>query len=79
MKIDQHLVDRIVEQAKKTRVGLGDGLDHKNNHLKIGIYYPGDTPEALALCLISAYDNKYDLVAIMQATVEILTLSHHQP
>ena len=75
MKINQELVNRIVERAKKTTYGISDGLTHKSGQLSLDSYggnENGGTPEHLALCLVNAYHAKYDLVSIFQATIEEL-------
>lgn len=61
--INQELVDQIVAVAAATPVGLDEPKPVK-------LIAPNIT--MLALSLISAYDSKYDLVAIMEGTIRVL-------
>jgi len=73
MKIDQQVVSDIIERAKKSDYGLSEGLKNKNGHLLLETY--GAKPynmEILATCLVNAYHNKYDLISIFQAALEIV-------
>ena len=64
----QHIVDTIYERAKKTQFGCGK----PEQSLKMAILSSDDTPETAALTLVSAFHGKYDLVALMQAAIEMI-------
>ena len=64
MKITQELVDRIIERAKKSSLGLDRS---KAPHALSG--WP-PTMESLAHLLVSGYDAKYDLVSVFLAALE---------
>lgn len=71
MKIDQDLVDRIVERARNSMYGLGE----PHTSLSIKSYEPKDF-ESLALCLVSGFHEKYDLVSIFTAAFEEILDKH---
>lgn len=63
--ITQDLVDRIVARAKASPFGLGDPIPGKTYNLSL--YSP--TVESLAMMLVGAHHDKYDLVSIMAAAI----------
>ena len=71
VKINQSLVTKIVNRAKKSSFGLGDGLDYKENHLNISQYANPDLA-ALSMCLVNGFHDKYDLISIFAAAFEVL-------
>lgn len=71
MKITQEMVDRIVDRAAASSYGIGEPLHEKAGVLKIANYETKDL-EALALCLVNAYHEKYDLVSIFFAALEVV-------
>lgn len=71
MKVTQELVDRIIARSKKSGYGLSEPL-LKRDVLQIENYQPQNL-EALALLLVNAYHDKYDLVSIFLAAMVELT------
>lgn len=69
--VTQEFVDRIIARAQASDYGLGEGLTHKQGHLKIDQYNPQDL-NALALLLVNGYDEKYDLVSVFRAALELV-------
>lgn len=72
IKISQVIVDKIIARAKTSDCGLSDGLNYKKNHLQINQYAKQDL-ESLALLLVNGYDEKYDLVSVFRAALEIIS------
>lgn len=72
MIITQQDVDEIVVRARKSELGLGDGLTHKNNHLKLSTYATPHTLDTLAHCLVGGFDEKYDLVSVFSAALTVV-------
>ena len=65
----QELVDAIITRAKETR----PSVRQPKQSLKIRDTFGGPmTAKLVALTLINAYHSKYDLVAILQAAIEVL-------
>jgi hypothetical protein len=71
MQITQDTLNRIVALAKKSDFGLGNGLTHKNGHLQMSIYGEQNL-ETLAMAIVNAYDEKYDLISIVAAALQIV-------
>jgi len=70
MKLEgQELIDEIYRRALRTNFGCGE----PETSLKLSDTYGSDSSEHVALTLINAFHAKYDLVAIMQATIEVLS------
>lgn len=65
----QALVDAIYAGAQKTHVGC----DKPGQSLKILDTFVEETPETVAMTLVNAFDDKYDLISLLQATIEILS------
>jgi hypothetical protein len=65
----QKLVDEIYRRALKTNFGCGE----PETSLKLSDTFGSESDENVALLLIGAFHSKYDLVAIMQATIEVLS------
>jgi hypothetical protein len=70
--IDQRLIDRIVARAQNSAMGLGE--PKSNASYSLAPYEQKDF-ETLALLLISAHVDKYDLVSLVKAAFEEL----HEP
>ena len=68
MKINQELVDRILQRARDSKFGIDEEPERK---IEISNYCP-QNEEMLALCLVSGFYQKYDLVSVFAATIEIL-------
>lgn len=64
--INQRLVDRIVARAQNSSMGLGDPEPHKS--YSIAHYSPN--VESLAMLLVGAHYEKYDLVSLFAAVVQ---------
>lgn len=73
MNITQATVDKIITKAHRSEYGLGEGLTHKQGHLKISTYGFKPTLESLALCLVNGFDDKYDLVSVFAAALEVVS------
>ncbi len=71
IKIDQRLVDKIVARAQNSSMGLGTSEKEKPHDLSI---YDHPDFESLALLLVSAYHEKYDLVSLFAAALEEIAL-----
>jgi len=68
MNIDQRLVDKIVARAQNSATGLGD--PEKGRHSYDLSQYANPTLESVALLLVSAHTEKFDLVSLMAAAME---------
>ena len=64
----QELIDAIYKKAQGTFVGCGD----PENSLDLKSQYGGDGPDCVAMCLVTAFHDKYDLIAILQGAIEVL-------
>ncbi len=71
MNVTQELVDEIVARARQSPYGLGEGLTHKNGHLKVE-NYAARNADTLALVLVSGFEDKYDLVSVFRAALEVI-------
>ncbi len=67
--VTQETVERIIQRARQSPYGLGDGLIHKQGHLSLRNYGTHDL-DALAQLLVNGYDDKYDLVSVFRAALE---------
>lgn len=65
MRCDQKTVDEIIDRAKRSNFGL----DSPERPVVMANYAPMGA-ESLAIALVGAYYEKYDLVALMQAAME---------
>ena len=65
----QQLVEEILRRAKDTNFSCGDP-EQSTEVLKT---HTQTSNEALAMTLVGAFHAKYDLVSILQATLDILT------
>ena len=64
----QNIVDAIYTRAKTTHFGCGE----PEQSLNMADLSKEDTAEMAALTLINAFHAKYDLVALMQAAIEMI-------
>jgi len=65
--VNQDLVDEIVRRAKESEYGLGDPVKDPD----ITIYEPWDI-DMLAVCLVSSWTEKYDLVSVFAAAMRVM-------
>lgn len=74
--IDQPLVDQIVVTAQNSHMGLGksEKVQPYNIHNKFG---PNPKIADLALLLVSAHHEKYDLVSIFAAALQVILSVPH--
>lgn len=63
--INQRLADRIVARAQNSNMGLGDPEEGKSYNL--ALYSP--TVDSLAMLLVGAHFEKYDLVSLFAAAI----------
>ncbi len=71
MKLEgQKLVDEIIRRAQQTNCGLGE---QPSQSLRISDTFKGDGSEQVAMTLVNAFHAKYDLVSIIEATIETLS------
>ena len=69
MKINNDLVERIIAKAKTSHLGL----DEEALPVSLERYNPSDNSFALAAALVNSFHEKYDLVSILQATIDIIS------
>ena len=69
----QKLIDEIYSRAQKTNFGCGE----PEQSLVVKEACMGEGADAKAMTLINAFHNKYDLISILQATLEILEESQN--
>jgi len=70
--VTQDLVNEIVRRAKASPMGLGD----QENSTSLDNYEKPHTTETLALLLVSAWTEKYDLVSVFCAAMDVIKEKH---
>jgi len=69
MEINQALVEKIKAKARDSELGL---LGEPETPMTLDIYSPSNTSFALAMVLVGGFHEKYDLVSIVQAAIEVV-------
>lgn len=67
--VDQRLVDRIIATAQNSVVGLGDPEPGKSYILA---HYRRPDLFALAMLLVGAHFDKYDIISVFAAALEVI-------
>jgi hypothetical protein len=84
MDVTQAMVERILDRARKSEMGLGLGCTDKQNQHNLSMYATLTETgkhdlKALGMLLVNAYHEKYDLISVFQAALEIVAEEAAKP